>query len=483
MAIKLPPYVIWRDGRPRFIPDEPTRALGFAGQDLKTAAGEWMTYEAAAAWGWPRYAEILRCRGFDADQVRALVTMRKAGQWKVMAPAGKPKHWKDPAAIVTRDNAPKQRIVETLLEDWLRALNHPRKGEKQLAPETLESYRKAADALIYQRETRSERKERRARERAAEILRQPVPERPRTVLAGKLVAAIGVPEFKAIYLDYKEERGHHMALGCMAALSAALTWGQADTFWRLGPNPRHSLELDRPEGRIEVYTAEEIAARIAAGDAIGMHSVGDATLLGVFMGQRQKDRLAMTPELLDERHHVRQSKGGVVVEIKEAPRLKQRLAQAAQRRRELAVRTGLRPKTIVVSERTGWSYDKTSYRHAFAEVTRATIHGVVSIDGKAAIADPAELGADFEHRMHNRLTWLCRPCPSVRGKTDQDLRDTCVTWLYRAGNDLQAIADVSGHGYKAVETIVKHYLARNRARADTAIDKLVDWMEREGMAV
>ena len=106
MAIKLPPYVIWRDGRPRFIPDEPTRALGFAGQDLKTAAGEWMTYEAAAAWGWPRYAEILRCRGFDADQVRALVTMRKAGQWKVMAPAGKPKHWKDPAAIVTRDNAP-----------------------------------------------------------------------------------------------------------------------------------------------------------------------------------------------------------------------------------------------------------------------------------------------------------------------------------------------------------------------------------------
>jgi hypothetical protein len=225
-----------------------------------------------------------------------------------------------------------------------------------------------------------------------------------------------------------------------------------------------------------------------AGDAIGRASVGDATLLGLFTGQRQKDRLALADDgLFDGRRHFRQSKTNEVVEIKEAPRLAQRLAEASSRVKALALKLGLRPegrpRTVVVDERTGWTYDKTSYRHAFAEVTRATIFGVVSIAGAIAIADPAELGADFETRLHNQLTWICRPCPSVKGKTDQDLRDTFVTLLYRAGNTIKQICDITGHSYKAADTIIKHYLARDRASADAAIDNLVRFMAQEGMAV
>ena len=87
--------------------------------------------------------------------------------------------------------------------------------------------------------------------------------------------------------------------------------------------------------------------------------------------------------------------------------------------------------------------------------------------------------------------WRIAPCPSLAmnddgkydPKRDQDLRDTCVTLLYRAGCSLLEICDITGHSYQAVKTIVNHYLARDPQRADTAIDKLVAFMEQKGMVV
>jgi hypothetical protein len=70
--------------------------------------------------------------------------------------------------------------------------------------------------------------------------------------------------------------------------------------------------------------------------------------------------------------------------------------------------------------------------------------------------------------------WRLKPCPSlmfVNGageldqKHDQDLRDTCVMLLDRAGCDLLTICDITGHSYRSAQTIVKHYRARNVDRA------------------
>lgn len=82
------------------------------------------------------------------------------------------------------------------------------------------------------------------------------------------------------------------------------------------------------------------------------------------------------------------------------------------------------------------------------------------------------------------------PCPSLRFvspstratdfKHDQDLRDTCVILLDRAGNDLLSICDVTGHSYQSAQLIMKHYRARNAARADAAIDRLVEFIGRGG---
>ena len=86
--------------------------------------------------------------------------------------------------------------------------------------------------------------------------------------------------------------------------------------------------------------------------------------------------------------------------------------------------------------------------------------------------------------------WRLKPCPSlmfVNGageldqKHDQDLRDTCVMLLDRAGCDLLTICDITGHSYRSAQTIVKHYRARNADRADAGIDRLELQVRKEGM--
>ena len=53
----------------------------------------------------------------------------------------------------------------------------------------------------------------------------------------------------------------------------------------------------------------------------------------------------------------------------------------------------------------------------------------------------------------------------------------------RAGCDLLTICDITGHSYRSAQTIVKHYRARNVARADSGIDRLELQVRKEGLNV
>lgn len=428
----LPPFVYWRDGRPRFIPGARERGLGFAGADLKTGDA-WMSFEQAAAWGTLRYGEIVAARARG----------RKAA----------------PSILHGAS-------VEDLLNDFLAAMARGEPGPKghPLSVDGIASYRKAADAIIYQPQAREQAAQWRARRRAADLLGQPLAERAREKFAQAPAASVGKVELNDFFLYALEARGHHMALSMVAVFSAAYTWGGTAARWRLGRNPRYEIKFARPEGRIVIIEAHELAAFIAAADASGRASIGDALLLGVDTGQRQRDRLLMVDEgLFDGRRRFRQSKTRMVVEIKETRRLSLRLADAKARTAALKLKFGTRENAIVLDEHTGLPYDSTTYRHTVAQVR------------------------DLAWRGSNELA--LPPCPSLRFldertgeqnfKTDQDTRDTCVTRLYRATCTILEICDITGHTYKSAQTIINHYLARDRARADAAIDKLEAWMDRE----
>jgi hypothetical protein len=144
----------------------------------------------------------------------------------------------------------------------------------------------------------------------------------------RAAGAIGAPELRDFFNYLKGARGHHMALAAIAALSAGLTWGRESSKWRLAQSAhRHGIRsAGRPRGD---DLARGVHALVAAADAIGRASIGDAIYLGLFTGQRQTDRLALKDEgLIDGRRHFRQSKTGALVAIKETPQLAARLAQA-----------------------------------------------------------------------------------------------------------------------------------------------------------
>jgi hypothetical protein len=118
---------------------------------------------------------------------------------------------------------------------------------------------------------------------------------------------------------------------------------------------------------------------------------------------------------------------------------------------------GTRPETIVVDEATGLAYNQDTYRHVFADVRELAIKG------------------SNEHALP--------PCPSLADAHDADLRDTAVTWLARAGCTLVEICAISGHSPQSAQLIIEHYLGSLRELADAGVDKLVAWMQREGIAV
>lgn len=428
MAVKLR-FVKFRDGRPRLVHGPRDRAFGLVDRDLKTDAGEWLTYEQAEKFSrqYAQHVEKLRAEG------------------KRIKPA-KP----------TRPP-----MVEDLILDWLASPE-----VQNLKPASIASYQKAARAIIYRPETREEAAARRERERAAAVLGVTIPEREREAIATATPSSIQPPEMRALFNYLKAVRGHHMALAAIAALSAAISWGAESSKWRLGANPRINMKFERPAGRVVMIEMEEFRALVAAADALGRHSIGDAIYLGLFTGQRQADRLALKDEgLISGRRHFRQSKTGALCAIKEAPQLTTRLAQAKTRVAGIKIKLGLRdlPVAIVIDESTGRPYNEHTYRHLFAEIRALALKG------------------SNEHGLP--------PCPELEFidertglpdlKHDQDLRDTCVMLLDRSGSDLLSICDVTGHSYQSAQLIMKHYRARNPARADAAIDKLITFLNTE----
>jgi hypothetical protein len=156
---------------------------------------------------------------------------------------------------------------------------------------------------------------------------------------------------------------------------------------------------------------------------------------------------------MDGRRIFRQSKTDAIVAIREAPQLAARLENAHARGAEVALRLGIdkenRAKAILIDETTGRGWNKYTYRHEFARVRALAAAG----------------------------------CPSLADKHDQDLRDTAVTWLARAGATLPQIAAITGHSLGSIHSIMKHYLAITPELGDVAIELLTAWMDREGIKV
>lgn len=422
------PHVAWRAGRPRFQPDQNLRALGYKGRDLRHEDGRWYTRGEAVDWSLAFQRELAERRMAEK----------------------KPASMKKPAPTPPK---PGFYTVGKLWDDWHKSPKFRVGQPKAFRANTIRDYKQKI-ALI---------------------------EVDHPLIWNAPAARIERSQLRIVYEKLWEKRGLASARGAMLVLSSAFSWGILTGRVKRPDNPARGLKMETPDARIRFATRKELAALVAAADAIGRHEIGDMILLGVWTGQRQADRLALLAgQMRNGRRLFRQAKTGAIVEIRGAPELEARLKATAQRRaaakaEALLAATADERKAIeerfahvVLDEafdsRPGrraqrWlPFGKFHYTHVFARVRDAAVTGVA--DGKGG--------------------WMVEPCPSLAGFRDQDLRDTAVTYMALAGSTIPEIINVTGHTAESATRILKHYLARDPLMADSAIGKMVAWYEGDG---
>jgi integrase len=352
---------------------------------------------------------------FTLDEAKAFADARKAEIAAARAGAQPARVAAAPGGLYT---------IERMLHDWRAsprmcgvAVTEGKRRRRPLAEKTRREYGKLAEGLL----------------------------RYDPVFTGSAAFAVMQRHCHALYERLWSDRGLAMANATLAMLSAAFSWAMLAGKVRVAVNPCHELRREQLPPRLRAATPAEIDALVAAADAIAAPEIGDAIMLGVWTAQRQNDRLALVDGGQDEqgRRVFRQSKTGALVAIPEAPLLSQRLAAARERRRTLPF--SVKFPHVVVDERTGRPYDEHGYRKRFAAVRAAAAKSLPSL-------------ADFR---------------------DQDLRDTAVTWLARAGCTIPEISAITGHSAATAAAILKHYLAAHPEMADSAIRKVLNWHDRQ----
>lgn len=423
ITIKIP-HVVWRAGRPRFVPAAGARALGFRGRDLRHPDGTWFTLDQTVA----------AARMIDAE-IRAARAAAKA--------AGKPRRpaRAQPAPAPARTG----RTVGDLLTEYIRP-DRPRL--KPVRPSTLASYRKIHGIIA---------------------TRLPA-------IWAMLADDLTRPRLYAALEDIAADTGAATRAAIVAAVSAAWSW--AVNRGLAASNPFLRMGVERAAGRLRVGSRAEIRQLIRAADLSGRPDVADMILLGVMTGQRQGDRIALAFSATRPGWIVlRQAKTSTTVELPAhiAAELCRRLEAATDRRKAWRVAY---PQACV-NETLACPWTGEAYRHAYARV-RAIAAGGIPAEGFHAGPVDGQVNtrpADPENPAH----WLLPPLPSVADFRDQDTRDTTVTWLADRGATMAQICAITGHSPKSATMIMQSYLSATSAQASAAMSLLEEhWGDSHG---
>lgn len=395
------PFIVLRpqaDGsyRPRYVPGPRHRNLGFRGEDLRHGDGRWFSLEECLAWSKSREA--------DARQRAAVQPGKPRPRLGFLSLADLFDRWFETPRMSGRD------VVEG------------RKERRPLSGSTVKYYAAGRNRLQEFDEGR--------------LWLQP---------AGAITPRVVAGVLHRIEVG----KGLHVARCVRATLSAAYGWAVAANLVPSNPVTGGDFDMPMPAPRIRFGSIDEMRQLVAAADAIGLPEIGDAIMLGLWTGQRQADRLALTDyQRSGDGILFRQAKKhGQPLLIPEAPELARRLEAARTRRAGWRVNY---PHVLLDEARQRPFSYRRRYSELFSQVRDAAVAGV-----------PDQL----------------EPMKSLSDFRDQDLRDTAVTWLALAGCTKPMIASITGHSLKTIDETLKHYLGLHPELARSAIGKLVTWYE------
>lgn len=316
----LPPYLQWRDGRPRWEPG-PRLRPAWRGQDLKTDAGEWLGLEAAIA---------------RAKDLNNAVHAAHAGGNRARAP---------------RLNRKPARTCNALWDLWASPADPTKASPRwqKLAAVTRRDYTSKIGVFL------------------ADFGNEPV-------------AALTKGHLHTWWENLYRDRGHAMANGTLACARAMLSYAVVKE-WR-ADNPAKSLDLMHVPPRVVVWTDAEIALFVEIADACGMHAIADAVVIALHTGQRQGDvRVLEWVSTANGRATLRQGKTRARVSVPFSPALQARLDAIKARRRAGQV-AELQLTGKLVRDGRGHGYTREQIGRDFREVRDMVAAVLRSIAGK-----------------------------------------------------------------------------------------------------
>lgn len=422
VSIRIP-LVTWRAGRPRYFASATQRKLGFKGEDLRHGPdGNWFTLDECIAWSKQRQAEI--------------AAATEARQKAVKDHKTRPRFSAD---VVTLSMMVSRCLDQPRYQG--KAIATGRKVREAASPHTIRQYNGAARVL----------------------------ENLDDVIWHSPVAAISPKVLEGVLDRVEIRHGLATARSVRAMLSVAWKYGQKNM--GVIANPVTSQTLPVPAPRIRYGERHEIAALIDCADRLGLPEIGDSIMLGVWTGQRQADRLSLTGgQLVDNAFLFKQQKKhGQPLLIPASDALAARLEAARERRKDWRINY----PHIVLDERRRRPFAADWYRKLFRVVCVVAATGKPPSAGKLGqVARGLLKGRDLETDLQG-----FEPVATLDDFTDQDLRDTAVTWLALAGCELPEIASITGHSLKTVQDVLKHYMGMHPGMARSAIAKLSIYME------
>lgn len=254
--------------------------------------------------------------------------------------------------------------------------------------------------------------------------------------------AITRPVVVKLYDRLYRTRGVSMSYHGIRVLSIAWNWAIDRDIGGLAlyANPAARLKTKAPAPRVRMASVADFLFLVDYADANGYADIADMIVLGAFTGQRTGDRLALTRStIVDGRLVLTQGKTGRDVVVRLAAPLRARMALRGD--------NGTDHLVVIAGSRVPAPYS------SYAQRWRRLI------------------AAAAKHR------------PALKGLHDQDLRDTAVSWMTRAGCSQAEIMSVTGHGHAGKHEILGHYQFIDESVSDAAIAKLETWFEAEAEKV
>jgi integrase len=207
---------------------------------------------------------------------------------------------------------------------------------------------------------------------------------------------------------------------------------------------RPGLDVTRQRAP-RLWSAEDVAAMVAAADRLGWRSVGTAIIVNAWIGQRQRDVLNLPRwDVAAGAVVFRQGKTGreVSLPVHVVPELVARLQAEASAPGAVQSATH-----ALLHDRTGQPWKSDTFGNVFAEVRAAATAGLPAAGELPALP----------------------PRPECAGLWFMELRHTAVTRLHEAGVDALGIAGITGHTEVGVQSILgRHYLVRTSKAAERA---------------